>query len=147
MRREFSTPTTENASLSSQKSIWLMSSPAFSTALGTAKEGEVVNHSGACSASAYPRMIAIGLQPSSRAFSLLIKTSAAAPSFMVDAFAAVTLPSFRKALFNSGILSNFTLKGSSSVLSITGSPFRWGMATGIISSLNFPSLMAHWLLW
>ena len=39
----------------------------------------------------------MGLSPSSSAFSLLINTSAAAPSFMVEALAAVTVPSFVKA--------------------------------------------------
>ena len=39
--------TTENASLSSQKSISEFSSPALANALGIALEGAVVNHSGA----------------------------------------------------------------------------------------------------
>jgi hypothetical protein len=52
--------------------------------------------------------------PIASAFSLLINTNAAAPSFRVDAFAAVTVPSFLNTGFRVGILSNFTAAGSSS---------------------------------
>ena len=47
-----------------------------------------------------------------------------AADVIVEALAAVTVPSFIKAGFKVGILSNFTLNGSSSFEKITGSPFR-----------------------
>ena len=50
-----------------------------------------MNHFGSCSASAKLFIMAMGLTPNSFAFSALIKTTAAAPSFMVLAFAAVTV--------------------------------------------------------
>jgi acetyl-CoA acetyltransferase len=60
-------------------------------AKGIALEGAVVNHSGACCASAYAKILAIGLIPNSFALSALIKTKAAAPSFKDEAFAVVSL--------------------------------------------------------
>jgi hypothetical protein len=111
--------TTEKASLTSQKSTSLASTPANFSALGMASDGlvqtfpktfrnefrngnwklggrgriyEVVKSMGACSASAKPRILARGLSPSARAFSSLISSSADAPSFSEDAFAAVTVP-------------------------------------------------------
>jgi hypothetical protein len=61
--------------------------------------GVVVNHIGSCAASAKPRILAMGVRPRSFAFSLLIKMTAAAPSLMAEAFAAVTVPSFSKHRF------------------------------------------------
>ena len=120
----FTIPTVENASFNSKKLISANVNPAFATAFGTAIEGAVVNHSGACSASAYPFNIAIGFNPNCSAFSLLMRTSAAAPSFMVEEFAAVAVPSFEKAPFNSGILSQRTFLYSSSSFMMIGSPLR-----------------------
>ncbi len=60
------------------------------------------------------------------------------------AFAAVTVPPFTKAPLRLGILSNFTLKGSSSFAKIIGSPLRCGIETGTISFSNLPSLDAAW---
>ena len=102
----FAKPTTENASLSSKKSTVEISIFAFAKAFGSAFEGATVNHSGSLAASAYPFMVAKGCSPNSSALSLLISTSAAAPSFIVDAFAAVTVPSFVKAARKPGIFSN-----------------------------------------
>ncbi len=89
-------------------------------------------------------MIAIGLIPNSSAFSLLIKTKAAAPSFIVLAFAAVTVPSLLNAGLKPAILSNFTLNGSSS-LSIVILPFLLSITTGTTSFLYLPSVQAFWL--
>ncbi|KAI9923282.1 hypothetical protein PsorP6_000708 [Peronosclerospora sorghi] len=57
----------------------------------------MVNSTGSCAASAKPRIRASGLTPSSRALAPVMSTMAAAPSFKVDAFAAVIVPSFLNA--------------------------------------------------
>ena len=87
-------------------------------------------------------MYARGCKPNAIAFSSLITTNAAAPSLIVEAFAAVTVPSLVKAGFKLLTLSNFTLVYSSSFDTITGSPFRCGTATGTISLSNFPACQA-----
>ncbi len=119
-----------------------MVTPAFFRAKGIAFAGAVVNHSGACCASAYPRMMAKGLMPSSSAFSLLINTTADAPSLSVEAFAAVTVPSLTKTGRRPGILSNLTALYSSSRSKNTDAPPFWGISTGTISFLNFPASVA-----
>mgnify|MGYP000094175321 CR=1 FL=1 len=63
-------------------------------AMGNALAGVVVNHSGLCSASAKPVIFASGVKPNSLHFSPLTNTKAAPPSLMVEALAAVTVPSF-----------------------------------------------------
>jgi len=57
----FAKPTTENASLNSKKSTSEISTPAFANALGSAFEGATVNHSGSLAASAYPFIVANGV--------------------------------------------------------------------------------------
>ena len=74
--------------------------------------------------------------------SSLAKTKAAAPSFIVEAFAAVTVPSFVKTGLRLGILSNLTLLNSSSSSTIVTLPFLSLISTGMISSLNKPSSVA-----
>jgi len=133
--------TTENASFNSTKSKSLTEMPARLAAMGRANDGVVVNHSGVCSASAKPSIFAKGVRPNSFNFSPLTKITAAAPSLIVDALAAVTVPSFLKTGFNPGILSKKTFLYSSSWL-ITTSPFRVETVTGTISSLNFPASQA-----
>ena len=91
--------------------------------------------------------MASGLIPIASAFSLLINTKAAAPSFMVEALAAVTVPSLVKAGFSSGILSNFTLNASSSFANFTASPFRCSISTGTTSASKYPLAHAAWLRW
>ena len=66
---------------------------------------------------------------------------------MVEALAAVTVPSFVKAGLRAGILSKITLLYSSSVSKIMGSPLRWGMDTGIISLENFTASQAALARW
>ncbi len=121
--------------------------PAFERALGSALAGATVNHSGSKAASAYPLMVASGLRPRDFAFSALIRTNAAAPSLIEEAFAAVTVPSLVKAGLNAGILSINTLLYSSSVLKIIGSPLRCGIVTGTISPENFPASQAALARW
>ena len=116
--------TTANASFNSQKSTSFTLILARSKAIGTALDGAVVNHSLLCAASANDLILAIGFNPSSAAFSALINTKAEAPSLMVDALAAVTVPSFLNTALNVGIFSNLTLVYSSSLLKRIGSPLR-----------------------
>src|SRR5690606_23767720 len=116
-------PTTENASLNSQKSTSEVLRLALAKATGTALAGAVVKNSGSWAASPYERIFAKGFNPNSSAFSLDIKTKAEAPSFKVEALAAVTVPSFSKAGRNSGNFAKFADLYSSSSLIKIGSPF------------------------
>ena len=97
--------------------------------------GAVVNHCGACEWLAWPRIRARGLRPFSSAVARLVTTSAAAPSEIDEAFAAVTVPSLAKAGFRCGIFSGRALPGCSSA-SIRVSPLRVVTVTGVISPLN-----------
>src|SRR5258706_15456168 len=72
-----------------------------------------------------------------------IITRAAAPSEIELEFAAVTVPSLRKAGLRVGILSKLALKGCSSVLA-NFSSLPALMAIGVISQANQPSLFAFW---
>ena len=80
----------------------------------------------------------MGFILSSLIFFALIKTSADAPSFKVDALAAVTVPSFEKIGFKPGILAKSTFLYSSSSVNTKGSPFFCGIEMGTISFLNLP---------
>ena len=109
--------------------------------------GATVNHIGSRDAVEYPTILASGLIPLVFAFSADISTTAAAPSLMVEAFPAVTVPSFWNAGFRDGSLETFPLPGSSSTRKTTGSPFFCGISTPAISLSNFPSLIAASALW
>jgi hypothetical protein len=67
-------------------------------------------------------------------------TSAAAPSLMLDALAAVIVPSFLNAGLRPGILSSLALKGCSSNLTTVSPPP--GSVTGAISQSKLPSSLA-----
>ena len=110
-------------------------------AFGTATAGEVVNNAGSCSESAKPIIFAKGNKPNLSAFFLDIKTKAQAPSFNVEAFAAVTVPLFSKADFKFGIFSKFTFLNSSSSETVTV-PFLVSICTGTISSSKNPFSVA-----
>ena len=69
-------------------------------------------------------------------------TTAAPPSLMVDAFPAVTVPSFSNTAFREGSLATLPRPGSSSTRNGTGSPLRCGIGTATISFANFPPLIA-----
>lgn len=84
--------TTLNASLISNASTSSRDTPAFLSALGIAREGEVVNLLGSWAASAQLRILAIGFRLSSFSFASETRTTAAAPSFSGDEFGAVTVP-------------------------------------------------------
>jgi len=70
-------------------------------------------------------------------------TTAAAPSLIPEALAAVTVPSFLKAGFRPASFSAVVSpRGCSSVSKRIGSPFFAGISTATISSLNFPAFIA-----
>ena len=98
--------------------------------------GAVVNHSGSCAADAWATIFTFGLSPSSSAFAADIINTAAAPSLILEALAAVTVPSFSKEGRSVFILSKSALAGSSSSAITTGSPLRRGTSTAVISLLN-----------
>ena len=110
-------------------------------AFGTATVGEVVNKAGSCSESAKPIIFARGNNPNLSAFFLDINTKAQAPSFKVEAFAAVTVPLFSNADFKVGIFSKFTFLNSSSSETVMV-PFLVSMFTGTISSSKKPFSVA-----
>ncbi len=87
-------------------------------------------------------MYANGFRFNSAALSSLINIKAAAPSFIVEALAAVTVPSFVKTGFKAGILSNLTFVYSSSLAITIGSPRRCGTSTGTTSVSNLPASQA-----
>jgi hypothetical protein len=100
-----------------------------------------VNQFGACACTLVPTMRATGLAPRRAAVDSRIRTSAAAPSEMLDDVAAVIVPSFLNAGLRPGILSSLALNGCSSNL-ITVSPALPGIDTGAISHAKLPSSFA-----
>ena len=75
-----------------------------------------------------------------------IITSAAAPSEIEDEFAAVTVPSLRKAGLSVGIFSRLALNGCSS-FSMNFSSLPTLIASGVVSQANQPSLFAFCARW
>ena len=133
--------TAAKASLTSHSSTCFASQPAFFKALAMAPAGAVANHSGACACTACDTMRATGLHPRCAAVDSRISSSAAAPSEMLLALAAVMVPSFLNAGFSDGILSSLALKGCSSNFT-TVSPALPGSVTGAISQAKLPSSLA-----
>ena len=86
--------------------------------------------------------LAIGVTPSSFAFSSLITTIAAAPSLIPEAFAAVTIPSGLNAGRNFAMPSAVVPGRGPSSVSTTTVFFFCFTSTGTISSLNLPSAVA-----
>ena len=82
-------------------------------------------------------------RPRALALAALISSTAAAPSFRLEALPAVTLPSFLKAGLSlprdSAVVP---ARGCSSVAKATGSPLREGIRIGVISSTKRPASMA-----
>ena len=79
-----------------------------------------------------PASSAIGVTPSSSAFSRLMTMSAAAPSEICDALPAVIAPSFENAgrSFAERLRRSSPGRTPSSSTTMTGSPLRWGTGTG-----------------
>ena len=89
--------TTEKASFISKKSTSSVVIFANFNALGAAFVGAVVNHCGACAVSAKDKILAIGFKSYFLTASALARTNAEAPSLIVEALAAVTVPSLENA--------------------------------------------------
>ena len=90
--------------------------------MGTAFAGAVVNHSGSCAASANELILARGVKPNSKALSADIKIKADAPSFIVEALPAVTVPSFLNTVRKFKNFSLLIFLNSSSSETISASP-------------------------
>src|SRR6185369_13824768 len=88
-----------NASLISIRSRSEAFQPAFSSAFFDAGTGPMPMIAGSTPDDANALIFAMGFSPSACARSALITSTAAAPSFKPDAFAAVTEPSFANAGF------------------------------------------------
>ena len=86
---------------------------------------------------AWPTIRAMGASPRARAPDSFISTTAAAPSEIEEALAAVTVPSFLKAGFRPGILSICAFKGCSSLSTTTTRlPFTtWSTIVSLKSAL------------
>lgn len=102
------------ASLNSNKSIYFKSSLAFYNAFSPDKEGAIQKSTGSTSASPYPAILAKGFNPSCFIFYSLIIIIAQAPSFILEAFAAVITPSFLNTVLREENLSGLYLPNSSS---------------------------------
>ena len=104
--------------------------PAFSRALRTAGTGPIPMMAGSTPETARVCQRILGLTPNSAAFSADIITTAAAPSLILEALPAVTVPSF----LNTGVscASRSTVessRGPSSRDTTIGSPRRCGTVT------------------
>ncbi|MNV78687.1 hypothetical protein D3C71_1721920 [compost metagenome] len=116
--------------------------PARSSTLLIAPTGAVVNQAGAWAWLAWALISARIGRPSFSALERVVSTSAAAPSEMDEALAAVTVPSLAKAGFSVGILAGSAFSGCSS-FSTTVSPLRPLTVTGVISLTKLPSSVAR----
>ena len=133
--------TTAKASLTSHRLTSDAFQPDLASAFWIAPAGAVVNHSGAWAWVACATIRATGLKPRFSAVEARISTSAAAPSLIDEALAAVMVPSFLNAGFRPGILSSLALKGCSSLSNLT-SPALPLTVTGAISQAKLPSVLA-----
>ncbi len=107
-----------------------------------ASMGAIGNSSGARPAAHAATMRPRDVNPCRCTAASLATTNAAAPSAIVDALAAVIVPSAAKLGFNVGIRAKSTRAGSSSVSMVSGVPPRPGRPTGTISPAKRPSAMA-----
>ena len=132
-----------NASFSSIRSTSPISIPAFPSAFRTAGTGPVPIIAGSTPATPRECQRSLGRSPSSAAFAADIITTAAAPSLMLDALPAVTLPSGLNTGRSVASLSSVvSARGPSSCDTTTGSPRRCATLTGVICSLNRPFCIA-----
>src|SRR5437588_5036226 len=129
--------TTANASLISNRSTSPFFHPIRSRTFWMATTGAVVNQAGACACVAWPRILANGVTPRRSASEPLMITSAAAPSEIPLALAAVMVPPSRKAGLRVGIFAGSArIAGSSVVISALSA------CTGAISLRNQPRSVA-----
>jgi hypothetical protein len=134
--------TTAKASLISQRSTSADFQPALASTALIAWTGAMVNSAGSRAAEACATIRASGVSPRLRAWDSAIITTAAAPSLMELALAAVTVPSFLNAGLSVGIFSGMALNGPSSRL-ICSTPLRPLISTGTISKSKLPSSLAR----
>jgi len=120
--------------------------------MGIARLGAMVKSMGLVAASPHDKIRAIGFAGEDCDRSRVVRTNADAPSFIADAFAAVTVPSFLivsfttrekdlNAGFRVGTFSSLRPLYSSSTETST-SPFLLLTVTGAISSLKYPASQA-----
>src|SRR5512134_551367 len=131
-----------NASLISIRSRSFGSQPARARQRLEAGTGPMPMYLGSTPAEAKALMRASGFRPSSRAFLAVVTITAAAPSLMPEALAAVTVPFLSKAGLRPFIASSVApWRGYSSSAKTTG-PFFEGISKGMISSLKRPDFCA-----
>ncbi len=129
--------TTAKASFTSQRSTSSARQPARSSAARMAGTGAVVKRPGSWAWAPCATIRATGVRPRRSAVLSRIITSAAAPSEMEEAFAAVIAPSLAKAGLSVGILAGSAVSGCSSRVTVV-EPLRPGTSTGVISRSNAP---------
>src|SRR5512134_884438 len=130
------------ASLISISSRSFGSQPARARHLLEAGTGPMPMYFGSTPADAKALMRAMGFRPSSFALRALVTMTAAAPSLMPEALAAVTVPFLSKAGLRAFIASSVApWRGYSSSANTTG-PFFEGISKGMISSLKRPDFCA-----
>ena len=140
-----------NASLASIKSRSSTFMPVLLKSLLVAATGPIPMIDGSTPPSAPATHVAIGVIPSSFAFSSLITTTAAAPSLIEEALPAVTRPPSGLNAGRSFASDSFVVpaRGPSSVSTMIVS-FFFLTSIGTISSLNLPASRAAqafcWLL-
>ena len=130
------------ASFASTRSRSATVQPAFSSAFLLAYIGPTPIIFGSSPAVAYEAILARGSMPLLPASSADMTSAAAAPSFMPEAFAAVTLPSFENAGLSFCMFSIVAPCLMYSSFSTKISPFRVLTVNGTISSVNLPAVCA-----
>ncbi len=129
---------TAKASLTSIRSRSSKPIPARSSTLWAAPTGPIPMRDGSHPTAAQLSKKAIGSRPSSSSRSSATTRQAAAASFCCAALPAVTVPPGmigRSAASDSSVVSARTPSSRSKT---TGSPLRWGISTGTISSSKSP---------
>ena len=133
--------TTAKASLISKRSTSSTLQPTLSSSLRIAGIGAVVYQAGSWLWVAWALISARIGRPSRSACERRVRTSAAAPSALAEALAAVIVPSARNAGFRVGIFSGETFSG---MLVGVDQPIAAlaGTGTGAISAVKAPSSIA-----
>src|SRR2546426_1218704 len=130
------------ASLASTRSRSSAFQPPFLSAAREDGIGPVPMIAGSTPACDQETMRASTLRPSLAAWLAFISTTAAAPSLMPEALAAVTVPSFSKAGLSLETVSSVVPCRGNSSASTTMSPLAVLMVIAVISSLNLPLFWA-----
>ncbi len=118
--------------------------------MGMASVGARPVRTGSTPTEPHPRMRASGVRPCAAAYSSLVSTTAAAPSFSPAALPAVTVPPSSSGCSRGSAASrsiDVSARGCSSVSKTRVPPLPSGTSTGTICSLNQPSAIdcdARW---